>query len=68
MGALTGFVAGVAAVIGVSSLIRYAEKRFGGRDRDPVATPSADSDAIDFEQDPTSGAYRLQDEPSKGGR
>ena len=66
MGALTGFIAGVAVVVGVTSLLRYAENRLGGGERKD-ASPAKDQ-TIEFEQDPSSGAYRLREQDSDSRR
>ena len=71
MSALTGFVAGVAVVVGGVSLFRYAEKRFR-RFSGPPASGKAEQDrrdgVIEFERDPASGAYRFPGEASDRGR
>ena len=64
MSAITGIVAGLAAVAGVAALYRFASRRAGdvGKALDEALRPSRGDAAapaiLDFERDPESGVYR----------
>ena len=64
MGALTGIIAGVAAVAGVAALYRLAERRARAlRDAIEAARgprPQPGEPVIDFERDPATGVYRAK--------
>jgi len=67
MGALTGIVAGVAAVVGAVALARFAERKTKElRDTLNQASAQTNSDQsegiIEFEKDPVSGAFRQKED------
>lgn len=73
MGALTGFIAGVATMAAGIALVRYAErqvKSFYKNFGQPGARDGAERETspvvIDFERDPVSGSYRLRDHSQSG--
>ena len=65
MGALTGIIAGAAAVVGVVAAVRYAERKIGDikKSFDAASNGAATKQAaiIDFEKDPVTGTYRSKD-------
>ncbi len=70
MGALTGFIAGVATMAAGIAVVRYAERQVRSfyksfNQSDHRNGSQADAPVvIDFERDPVSGSYRLRDRAS----